>query len=184
MTDEQMIEKTVEEHKIFDGHIITVYHNKAMLSDGTTAMREIVTHPGGVCLAALTDDDELLFVRQYRCPYDEIIMELPAGKLEKGEDPLEAGIRELSEETGATAEKVVSLGKVYPTPGYCGEIIHLYLATGLSFGDQHTDLDEFLEATRIPLEKAVEMVMSGELRDAKTQIAVLKVAKMKAAGQL
>ncbi len=184
MTDEQMIEKTVEERKIFDGHIITVYHNKAQLSDGTTAMREIVAHPGGVCLAALTDEDELLFVRQYRCPYDEIIMELPAGKLEKGEDPLEAGIRELSEETGASAKTVVSLGKVYPTPGYCGEIIHLYLATGLTFGDQHTDLDEFLEATRIPLDKAVEMVMNGELRDAKTQIAVLKVAKMKADGQL
>jgi len=184
MTDEQMIEKTVEEHKIFDGHIITVYHNKVQLSDGTTAMREIVMHTGGVCVAALTDEKELLFVRQYRCPYDEVMMELPAGKLEKGEDPLEAGLRELSEETGVTPDKVVSLGKVYPSPGYCGEVIHLYLATGLNFGDQHTDLDEFLEASRIPVDKAVDMVMSGELKDAKTQIAVLKVAKMLADGQL
>lgn len=182
MTDEQMIEKTAEEKLIFDGHIIKVYHNKALLSDGTTAMREIVQHTGGVCVAALTDENELLFVRQYRCPYDEVMMELPAGKLEKGEDPLEAGMRELSEETGASAQKVISLGEVYPSPGYCGEVIYLYLATGLTFGDQHTDCDEFLDAFRVPLEKAVEMVMNGELKDAKTQIAVLKVAKMKANG--
>ncbi|MBQ4618216.1 MAG: NUDIX hydrolase [Clostridia bacterium] len=184
MNDEKLMEKTVEEKIIFDGRIITVYHNKAMLPDGTTAMREIVAHPGGVCVAALTDDEELLFVRQYRSPYDEIVTELPAGKLERGEDPLEAGVRELSEETGATAESVVSLGKLYPTPGYCGEIIHLYLARGLSFGDQHVDDDEFLDVLRIPLSEAVDMVMRGELPDSKTQTAVLKVARMKDQGAL
>ena len=97
MNDEKLLEKTLETNLIFDGRVITVYHNKAELSDGTTAMREIVAHPGGVCVAALTEKDELLFVRQYRCPYDEIVTELPAGKLERGEDPLQAGIRELSE---------------------------------------------------------------------------------------
>ncbi len=182
MRDENLVEKTVEEHLIFDGRVITVYHNKALLPNGETAMREIVAHPGGVCIAALTDDDELLFVRQFRSPYGEIVTELPAGKLEKGEDPLKAGIRELSEETGATAENIVSLGKLYPTPGYCGEIIHMYLATGLSFGEQHTDEDEFLDVLRIPLAKAVEMVMADELRDSKTQTAVLKVARMKDMG--
>ncbi len=182
MTDEKLVEKTLEEHLIFDGRVITVYHNKALLPNGETAMREIVAHPGGVCVAALTKEDELLFVRQFRCPYGEIVTELPAGKLEKGEDPLKAGIRELSEETGATAENIVSLGKLYPTPGYCGEIIHMYLATGLSFGNQHTDEDEFLDVLRIPLEKAVEMVMADELRDSKTQTAVLKVARMKEMG--
>jgi len=184
MTDEQMIEKTVEEKLIFDGRVITVYHNKVLLSDGTTAMREIVAHPGGVCVAPLTDKGELLFVRQFRCPYEEILTELPAGKLEKGEDPLEAGIRELSEETGASADCVRSLGKLYPSPGYCGEIIHLYLATGLSFGDQHPDDDEFLDVLRIPLDKAVDMVMNGELTDSKTQVAVLKIARMKEQGML
>lgn len=184
MNDEKLLEKTLESNLIFDGRVITVCHNKALLSDGTTAMREIVAHPGGVCVAALTDEEELLFVRQYRCPYDEIVTELPAGKLERGEDPLQAGIRELSEETGATAESVVSLGKLYPTPGYCGEVIHLYLATGLSFGEQHTDEDEFLDVLRIPLAEAVEMVMTDRLRDSKTQTAVLKVMRMKEQGLL
>jgi len=184
MTDEKLVEKTLEEQLIFDGRIITVYHNKALLPNGETAMREIVAHPCGGCIVALTDDDELLFVRQFRCPYGEIVTELPAGKLEKGEDPLKAGIRELSEETGAVAQKIVSLGKLYPTPGYCGEIIHMYLATGLSFGDQHTDEDEFIDVFRIPLAKAVDMVMADELRDSKTQTAVLKVARMKERGLL
>lgn len=182
MHDEKLVEKTLEEQLIFDGRVITVYHNKALLPNGDTAMREIVAHPGGVCIAALTENDELLFVRQFRSPYGEIVTELPAGKLENGEDPLKAGIRELSEETGATAETIVSLGKLYPTPGYCGEIIHMYLATGLSFGEQHTDEDEFLDVLRIPLDKAVEMVMADELRDSKTQTAVLKVARMKEMG--
>ncbi len=184
MNDEKLVEKTLQEQLIFDGRVITVYHNKALLPNGETAMREIVAHPGGVCIAALTDEDELLFVRQFRSPYGEIVTELPAGKLERGEDPLKAGIRELSEETGASAKNIVSLGKLYPTPGYCGEIIHMYLATGLSFGDQHTDDDEFLDVLRIPLPKAVEMVMADELRDSKTQTAVLKVARMKETGQL
>lgn len=184
MTDEKLVEKTLEEHLIFDGRVITVWHNKALLPNGETAMREIVAHPGGVCIAALTEERELLFVRQFRSPYGEIVTELPAGKLEKGEDPLKAGIRELSEETGASAQKVVSLGKLYPTPGYCGEIIHMYLATGLSFGDQHTDDDEFLDVLRIPLDRAVEMVMADELRDSKTQTAVLKVARLVETGEI
>lgn len=184
MTDEKLVEKTLKEQLIFDGRVITVYHNEALLPNGTTAMREIVAHPGGVCIAALTEEKELLFVRQFRSPYGEVITELPAGKLEKGEDPLKAGIRELSEETGAAAEKIVSLGKLYPTPGYCGEIIHMYLATGLSFGDQHTDDDEFLDVLRIPLDKAVAMVMADELRDSKTQTAVLKVARLVETGEI
>jgi len=184
MKDEMLIEKTLEQTMIFEGRVITVHHDKALLPDGSTAMREIVAHPGGVCVAALTDEDELLFVRQFRYPYMEIVTELPAGKLERGEDPLKAGIRELSEETGASAQCVRSLGKLYPTPGYCGEIIHMYLATGLSFGDQHTDEDEFLDVLRIPLAKAVDMVMAGELPDSKTQTAVLKVARMKETGEL
>lgn len=184
MTDEQMIEKTLEEKIIFDGRIITVYHNKALLGDGTTAMREIVAHPGGVCVAPLLENGDLLFVRQFRSPYGEILMELPAGKLEKGEDPLKAGIRELSEETGATATEVRSLGRLYPTPGYCGEIIYLYLATGLSFGEQHPDDDEFIDVVRVPLGQAVEMVMNGELTDSKTQVLVLKIARLKEQGLL
>ena len=119
---------------------------------------------------------ELLFVRQFRYPYGEVILELPAGKLEQGEDPFRAGIRELREETGAVAEKYVDLGKFYPSPAYCGEIIHLYGATGLSFKEQALDEDEFLNVEKIPLSTAVEMVLNNEIPDGKTQAAVLKMA--------
>ena len=179
MTDEQLIEKTLAQHVVFEGRIITVRNDEALLPNGKTARREVVAHPGGVCVAALTEKEELLFVRQFRYPYGKIVTELPAGKLERGEDPLKAGIRELKEETGASAEKVVSLGMLYPSPGYCGEIIHLYLATGLRFGELSPDDDEFLDVLRIPLDKAVQMVMAGELPDSKTQTAVLKVMLLK-----
>ncbi len=170
-----LTETPISQNIIYRGKIITVRVDDARLPNGATSKREVVEHPGGVCIAALTGQDELLFVRQFRYPYGEVIPELPAGKLNAGEDPLPAGKRELKEETGATAAHYESLGQLYPSPGYCGEIIHLYLATGLSFGDMCPDEDEFLEVERIPLKTAVDMVMSGEIKDAKTQAAVLKV---------
>ena len=149
------------------------------LPNGNEAGREVVEHPGGVCVAPLTAEGELLFVRQYRYPYEEVVLELPAGKRDKGgEDPLECGKRELKEETGATAEEYVSLGRVYPTPGICNEVIHLFLARGLSFGAAQPDEDEFVEVERIPLDRAVAMVMNNEIPDAKTQIAILKTAQL------
>ena len=128
-----------------------------------------------MCVAALTEDGYLLFVRQFRYPYQKVLLELPAGKLDPGEDPLEAGKRELREETGAEAARYESLGELYPSPGYCGEIIHLYAATGLTFGQMSPDEDEFLEVEKIPLEEAARMVLDNEIADAKTQAAVLKV---------
>lgn len=169
-------EKQLKEEYIYKGRIINLRRDEVRLPDGGTALREVVEHPGGVCVAALTDSDELLFVRQFRYPYREDTLEIPAGKRDKGgEDPLLCGKRELREETGATAEKYISLGELYPTPGYCGEIIYMYAATGLTFGECDPDDDEFLAVEKIPLEKAVEMVLSGEIKDAKTQTAVLKV---------
>lgn len=180
----ELIEKTVSQDYRFRGKIINLRVDKAELPNGRLATREVVEHPGGVCIAALTDQDELLFVRQFRYPYGEVLLELPAGKLERGEDPLEAGKRELREETGASAERYVSLGKLYPSPGYCGEIIHLYLAAGLQFGEMHPDEDEFLEAERIPLDEAVRRVLANEIPDAKTQTAVLKVAALRQQGRI
>lgn len=142
-------------------------------------MREVVYHNGGVCILPLCENGDVLFVKQFRYPYKEEVLELPAGKLEKGEDPLESGKRELLEEVGATAQKITSLGKLYPSPGYCGEIISMFLAEGLSFSSQNLDEDEFLDVVRIPLEKAVEMVMSSEIPDSKTQTAILKTYLMK-----
>ena len=159
----------------YRGRIINLRVDTALLPNGSSATREVVEHPGGVCVAALTEDGCLLFVRQVRYPYQKVLLELPAGKLDPGEDPLEAGKRELREETGAEAARYESLGELYPSPGYCGEIIHLYAATGLTFGQMSPDEDEFLEVEKIPLEEAARMVLDNEIADAKTQAAVLKV---------
>ncbi|MDR1927416.1 MAG: NUDIX hydrolase [Oscillospiraceae bacterium] len=169
-------ERTVKQNTVFEGRIITVRRDDALLPNGKPCTREVVEHPGGVTVAALTDQNELLFVRQYRYPYGEILLELPAGKLERGEDPLLCGKRELLEETGAIADRYESLGLFYPTPGYCAEIIHMYLATQLRFAAPSPDEDEFLELVRIPLAQAKQMVLDGSIRDGKTQAAVLKLS--------
>ena len=161
-------------HYEYEGRIINLRVDEARLPDGTTAAREVIEHPGGVGIIALTDEGEVLLVQQYRYPYGEITTEIPAGKRDRGEDPLETGKRELAEETGATADNFTPLGVVYPTPGYCDEIIHLYLATGLHFAEMHPDEDEFLDVLRLPLATLVEREMAGDIPDAKTQIAALK----------
>ena len=158
----------------YAGRVITMQVDTVRLPDGNTATREVVRHPGGVCVAALTDRQELLFVRQFRYPYETVLLELPAGKLSPGEDPALCAARELKEETGAEAAELTSLGVLYPSVGYTDERLHLYMATGLSFGECCPDEDEFLEVERIPLLKAVEMVEAGELPDAKTQALVLR----------
>lgn len=169
-------EKQLSYEYIYKGRIIKIRKDTALLPNGATALREVVEHNGGVCIAALTDENELLMVRQYRYPYSEVVLEIPAGKRDSAdEDPLECGKRELREETGATAQKFIPLGELYPSPGYCGEIIWMYAATGLTFGDTDLDEDEFLNLEKIPLEKAVKMVLSGEIKDAKTQTAILKL---------
>ncbi len=171
-------EKTIESNLVFDGHIIKVYQDKALLEDGTTAGRELVVHSGGVCVVPLTDKNEVIMVEQFRYAFKTPLLEIPAGKLEKGEDPEKAGLRELKEETGAECEEFISLGVCYPTVAYDTEKIHMYLAKGLKFDAQKLDEGEFLDVKKLPLEKAVEMVMNNELPDAKTQIAILKTARI------
>lgn len=168
-------EKTLKQNDIFNGKIISVHVDDIELPNGEKAIREIVEHSGGVCVAAITDENELFFVRQYRYPYKKVLLELPAGKLEKGEDPLKAGLRELEEECGVVAEKVIPMGTIYPTVAYCSEIIYLFAAKGLSATAQHLDSDEFLSYEKISIDKAAEMVMNNEISDAKTVALVLKV---------
>ena len=170
----KLFEKTLSEDLKFKGRIITVHVDDVELEDGSLSKREVVDHGGGVSVVVLTENNEILLVRQFRYPYKEVISEIPAGKLEKGENPLEAGIRELEEECGVIAEKVFSLGTVYPTVAYCSEIIYLYAATGLTFGEQDLDEDEFLNVEKMPLEDAVKKVLSGEITDGKTQALLLK----------
>ena len=169
-----LIEKTITSKKVFGGRIINVFLDKIMLPNGKDASREVVTHPGGVCIAALTKENELMFVKQFRYPYKEVVLELPAGKLEPGQDPLENGLRELKEEVGACAEDYVSLGKLYPSPGYCGEIIHMFFCRITEIGETNPDEDEFLDIIKIPIKEAVEMVLNNEILDAKSQTAILK----------
>lgn len=174
-----LTEKTLNENYIYKGKIINLRVDEAELPDGNIAKREIVEHNGGVCVAAITDNDEILMVRQFRYPYKEIILEIPAGKRDKNEDPLTCGKRELLEETGAVAETFVPLGELYPTPGYCGEIIWMFAAKDLKFTHCNPDDDEFLEVEKIPFDTAVKMIMSGEIKDAKTQTAILKLQELK-----
>lgn len=180
-----LTEKQLTKEYIFKGKVINLRRDTALLPNNATAIREVVEHNGGVCVAALTDDNEVLFVKQFRYPYMEEILEIPAGKRDSlNEDPLECGKRELKEETGATAKKFIPLGELYPTPGYCGEIIWMFAATELDFGEQDPDDDEFLELKKIPLEKAVEMILNGEIKDAKTQTAILKLKLLKDSGEI
>lgn len=177
-------EKPVSQQYIFKGRIVNLRVDDALLPNGEVAKREVIEHPGGVCVAALTEDQSLLFVEQFRYPYGEVVLELPAGKLEYGEDPFCAGKRELLEETGAEAAEYHSLGKLYPTPGYCGETIHMYFARTLTFSEQHLDADEFLSVRRIPLEEAFQMVMRNEIFDSKTQVGICKVYHLLQGGSL
>lgn len=177
-------EKTLKEKEIFNGKIIRVHLDDVMLSDGSLSFREVVEHSGGVCVAALTENEELLMVRQFRYPFGRELLEIPAGKLEKDEDPLEAGKRELEEECGVVADKIISLGEIYPTVAYCSEIIRMYAATGLTQTKQHLDEGELLGVEKIKLSDAFDMVMRGDIRDAKTVAAILKLKVFRSEGKI
>ena len=169
-----MTEKTLSSETIFNGKILHIRRDTVLLPNGEQSFREVADHPGGVCVMALDDDRRALMVTQFRYPYMQLLRELPAGKLEYGEDPREAAVRELREETGAAAGTFESLGELYPSPGYCGEIIRMYLARELTFGETDLDEDEFLTLERVPFDQLVREVMDGTIKDAKTIAAVLK----------
>ena len=167
-------EETLGTERIFEGKVVNLRRDKVLLESGRTSFREVIEHNGGVCVLPLTSDDEIIFVRQFRYPFKTVLLELPAGKREGDEEPIKCGIRELKEEVGATAEKITYLGNLYPTVAYDTEIIYMYMAEGLDFGEQSLDPGEFIDVVKIPFDKAVEMVMNGEIPDSKTQLAILK----------
>lgn len=180
----ELTEKTLSSKNVFDGKILHITLDEIELPDGSRSKREVVNHPGGVAVAALDENNNLLFVRQFRYPYKEVVLELPAGKLEKGSTPLENGKRELIEETGAEGYSYISLGQLYPSPGYTSEIIHLYACRIQTVGDSRPDDGEFLNVEKIPLDKAVEMVLNNQIPDAKSQVAILKTAMLLKSGKI
>ena len=176
-------EKQLSSETIFTGRVISVTLDTVELENGNTGMREVVHHHGGAGVAALNGQGEIYLVRQYRYALDRELIEIPAGKLEQGEDPFETAKRELGEEAGLKAAEYRDLGYIIPTCGYCSEIIYLYAAKDLSPVSQHLDPDEFLSVFTMPLEEAVQLVLSGEITDSKTVAAILKVKALRDAGE-
>ena len=170
-------EKTIEKNTVYEGVIVNVRRDKAELVNGNVVGREVVEHPGGVTVIPVEPDGTIWCVRQFRYPFGREMLEVPAGKLERGEDPFDCAVRELSEETGLTADEFVYLGPCCTSPGFSTEVLHIYLALGLHPGNMHLDPDEFLNVEKYSLDALVEKVMSGEIDDAKTIIAVLKAKK-------
>lgn len=171
-------EKTIESKKIYDGYVVNVRLDTVLMPDGKTAMRDIVEHPGGVGIVAITDDREILLVKQFRKPIEKAIYEIPAGKLDKNEEPLICGLRELEEETGYKCRELKYLGFMYPSPGFTDEITHVYFTDSLYLGEAHPDDDEFLDVEKVKFDKAVDMVMNNEINDAKSVFGILKVLKL------
>ena len=175
----QFEEKQIEREEIYDGAVLHVVKDKILLPDGNTSFREFCLHKGAVAVIPITENNEAILVRQFRYAHHREFLEIPAGKLDYvGEIPLEAAKRELKEETGATAERITYLGVLDTTPALIDEKIHMYMAEGLTFGDMHLDEDEFLSVHRTPMSELIDMVMKGEIRDGKTQIAILKAARI------
>ena len=171
------IEKRIDGEIKYKGVIVTVRLDRAELCNGAVVRREVVEHPGGVTILPVDRDGYCYMVRQYRYPMGRMMLEAPAGKLEYGEDPMVCAVRELSEETGFTADEYIDMGSCCTSPGFSSEVLHIYLARGLHQGKSHPDQDEFLNMEKISLKQLNDMVMSGEIDDAKTIIAVLKAEK-------
>jgi ADP-ribose pyrophosphatase len=166
-------EKLVLSQEIFQGRIINVQVDTVELPDGKTAQREVVRHPGAVVIVPLTEQGEVVMVRQYRHPTGEILLELPAGKRDGDEAPLDCARRELEEETGYSANEWQVICSFYTSPGFCDELLYLVLAKGLVMGKAHPDEGEFIDVVTLPLAEACRMVLSGEIKDGKTCLGIL-----------
>ena len=175
----ELREEQIATQDIFNGVILNVKKDTVRLPNGNISGREVIRHVGAVCVVPVTDDNEIIIERQYRYPYDTVITEIPAGKLDsKQEDRLSAAKRELKEETGFTADEWTDLGGFYPAAAYSDEYITMFMARGLHLGEQQLDPDEFLNVTKAPIAELVDDVMAGKIPDAKTQTAILKTARI------
>lgn len=160
-------EITLREERIYDGKIIKVRRDEVELPNRKKTVREVIEHSGGATVLA-ANDGKIAFVRQFRYPYKRVLLELPAGKLTPGEDPEHCAKRELTEETGLISDSLISLGKLYPSPGYTNEIIYLYMALDTAQGEQNPDEDEFVSVEWLDEATVKAMLRNGEIEDAKT----------------
>ncbi|HOO12413.1 MAG TPA: NUDIX hydrolase [Bacillota bacterium] len=173
------MEKTLESKTVYKGRIINLRLDSVVLENGNTALREVVEHPGAVGIVALKDNGDIVMVKQYRKAADQMLLELPAGKLEQGEDPADCAARELTEETGYIAANLRYLVSFYTSPGFSNEVMHMFLATGLSQGENDPDDDEMVETVEISRDRAVDMILKGEIKDGKTIAGILLLGIVK-----
>ena len=176
-------EKTLETQMIYEGAILNLRRDKVTVMEGTS-YREIVEHNGGAVIAAVKNDGHMIMVKQFRKPAERVMLEVPAGKIDPGEDALTAACRELKEETGYTAGHVEKLTQMYPSVGYSQEILHLFLCTQLEAGETDFDENEAIDIEEYDIDELAAMVMNGQIQDGKSQIAILMVKQLKDAGQL
>lgn len=163
-----LYEKTLEEKLIYQGDFLTFVNQKVLLPDGNTVCRDMLKHPGAVGIVAFLEDDKIILVEQFRKPIEKTLIEIPAGKIDKKEEPLKAAIRELEEETGYIPGDIKYLGKIAPAPGFCDEYIFLYKATNLKKGTIGGDADEFINVITLSISEIKAMIRSGKIEDAKT----------------
>lgn len=176
--DSKLFEKDVERKTVFKGAVFDIDSATVELPDGTLGRRDVMCHPGGVGVLPVDDQLYVYMVRQFRYGASNVLLEIPAGKLNYGEDPIVCGKRELSEETGLVCNELISLGELYPTPAISSEKIYIYLARSFASGERHLDEDEFLNVEKIHFTDLYNMVLNNEITDAKTQIAVLKAYRL------
>ncbi len=164
---------------MYEGRIINLRLDSVVLENGNTAMREVVEHPGAVGIVALKENGDIVMVKQYRKAVEQVLLELPAGKLEQGENPLDCAARELTEETGYTAGDLRYLVSFYTSPGFSNEVMHMFLATDLKEGKNDPDDDEMVETVEISRDRAIDMILKGEIKDGKTIAGILLLGILK-----
>ncbi len=171
--DEKLIEKKLNSRLVFNGKIIKVYFDEIFLPNNKKATREKVWHPGAVAIVPVNEKNEVILIRQYRYPVEEVLIEIPAGKLDKDELPENCAIRELHEEVGATEGKLIHLTSFLTTPGFSNEFLHLFIAIDFKNSKNNPDDDEFLQIIKVPLDKCISWIYDGTIKDAKSIIGIL-----------
>ena len=176
-SDDMLYEKTISSETVFEGRVFTVEIKEITTPAGGKSTREIVVHHGGACILPVDDEGNCYLVKQFRSPFEKVMLEAPAGKIEKGEDPFDCVSREITEETGFVADKIECVGSIVATPGYCSEIITLYIGTCLKYEGGNPDENEYIATVKMPLKEAVKMADEGAITDAKTQVLLYKAAR-------